>query len=93
MEIVQPTFGRTFRVWWSITWRALAYGIGLGVVASILIGVVINFAGGSQQDVVEFSRISGFFTGAAGSLYAAYSRLGKRCGDVKLVLIRAHNEE
>ncbi len=87
MQVVKPTLARAALLWWSIAWRSLALGLAGGVAAGIVIGVIGFFMGASDEAIAEWARIAGFLIGTPACIYAAYSRLGKACGDFRLVLV------
>lgn len=89
MTIVQPTLKRVLMIWLSITFRALALGVAGAIAASIVIGVAVASTGGGEDEIRRIAGIVGPLIGAPVSLYAAYAQLGRKCGDVRLVLISA----
>ncbi len=89
MTIVQPTLKRLILIWLSITVRALALGLAGALAASLIIGIGIAVTGGSEDDIRRLAGIAGPLIGAPVSLYAAYAQLGRKCGDVRLVLVSA----
>jgi hypothetical protein len=89
MTIVQPTVKRLLLIWVSITIRALVLGVGGAIAASIIIGVVVAMMGGSDALIRQIAQIAGPVIGLPVSLYAVYAQLGRKCGDVRLVLISA----
>ena len=89
MTIVKPTLKRVALIWLSITVRALAFGVGGAFIASLVISFFVFATGGGEDMVREIARIAGPAIGLPVSLYAAYSQLGRKCGDVRLVLVAA----
>ena len=92
MQLVEPTLARAALLWWSISWRSLAYGLAGGVIAGVIMGVVGVFAGWDEATLTEWSRVAGFAIAIPSCVYAAYSRIGKVCGDFCLVLVRAEGQ-
>ena len=89
MTIVQPTFKRVALIWISITFRALVWGVGAAVLAAIAISLFVIATGGGADQIRELARLAGPIIGAPVSLLAAYAQLGRKCGDVRLVLVAA----
>jgi len=87
--IVQPTIKRVAQIWVSITLRALVLGVAGAFAASLVIGVAVAATGGGEDEIRQFAGIVGPIIGLPVSLYAAYAQLGRKCGDVRLVLVRA----
>ncbi len=89
MTIVQPTLRRVILIWLSITVRALAWGVAGALAASLIIGIAVAATGGGEDDIRRLAQIVGPVIGLPVSLYAAYAQLGRKCGDVRLVLVSA----
>ncbi|MEK7266669.1 MAG: hypothetical protein AAB227_11290 [Pseudomonadota bacterium] len=89
MTIVKPTLKRVALIWFAITFRALVFGVGAAVLASVLISLFVFATGGGEDAVRAIARVAGPAIGLPASLYAAYSQLGRKCGDVRLVLVAA----
>lgn len=89
MTIVQPTVKRLLFIWVSITIRALILGVGGAIAASVVIGVAVAAMGGGEDLIRQIAQIAGPVIGLPVSLYAVYAQLGRKCGDVRLVLIAA----
>lgn len=89
MTIVKPTLKRVLLIWLSITVRALVWGVAAALLASILISVVVAASGGGESLIRQLAGYAGPLIGVPVSLYAAYSQLGRKCGDVRLVLVSA----
>lgn len=89
MTIVKPTLKRVALIWFSITIRALALGVGGAVLASVVISFFVFATGGGEDAVRDIARIAGPAIGLPVSIYAAFSQLGRKCGDVRLVLVAA----
>lgn len=89
MAIVQPRMKRFAMIWLSITFRALLWGVGAALAASVVIGIGVASVGGGEDLVRQIAGIASPVIGAPVSLFAAYAQLGRKCGDVRLVLMAA----
>lgn len=89
MTIVQPTIKRVAMIWFAIMFRALAWGVGAAFLASLILSIYVVATGGDQAMIEAIARFVGPLIGMPVSLYAAYSQLGRKCGDVRLVLVAA----
>ena len=75
-QILQPTFGRTFRIWWTYTWRTVIYL----TVLSIAMSVPLGFISGAVAVIypplgdafLQFARTA--IAGAVG-LYTIYANI------------------
>jgi hypothetical protein len=73
---LQPTFRRTFRIWWTFTWRTLVYRI----VLSFVMGVPIGFLSGAVAVIYPplgpaFSFLVGLAIEAGVGLFTIYSSI------------------
>ncbi|MCG2724683.1 MAG: hypothetical protein L6420_00270 [Elusimicrobia bacterium] len=61
MEILEPDWIITLKVWWSVVWRLFIYSIvavvGFGILSGILLNVILGFS------IEEIKDIGGFFGG------------------------------
>lgn len=89
MQLIKPTFGRAALIWWTICWRSLLYGLVGAVLAGVVIGVAGGLVGADQSAIAEWAKMSSLFIATPACIYAAYSRLGKVCGDFRIVLVKA----
>jgi hypothetical protein len=89
MTIVQPTFKRIALIWLSISLRALLLGIVAAIAASVVIGVAVASSGGGEDQVQALAKAVGPVIGLMVSLYAGLAQFGRKCGDVRLVLVSA----
>jgi hypothetical protein len=61
-QVLQPTFRRTFRIWWTFTWRTLVYRI----VLSFAMSVPMGFLSGAVAVIYPpLGPAFGFFAGLA----------------------------
>jgi hypothetical protein len=76
VDILEPTFDRTFRIWWTYTWRSIVYLIAL----SVAMYVPLGFLSGAVAVIfpplagpfVQFARI---IMEAAVGLFTIYSNI------------------
>lgn len=88
MEIIKPTFGRVFLLWWSIIWRCVVFGMIGAVLVSVVFGVILGLAGASKETMTMVGEIVGVSLGIAVCVYVGWSRIGKRIGDYELVMVK-----
>lgn len=74
--VLPPTFPRTFRIWWTYTWRTVVYSVVLLLVAN----VPISFISGAVAVVYPplaniFAQLVQFAIGAAVGLYVIYANI------------------
>lgn len=87
-EILQPTFGRTIRVWWTYVWRTIILSI-LGWVFVIYpLGIFVGLFNPSPTIAVVFFGAVGFVVGGAVALFVIYSNiLDEDFGDFRVSLL------
>ena len=88
MQLVKPTLFRAARLWWSIAWRSTVLGLAGGVLAAVVISIIGVIAGASEDALARWAQGAGLLIATPSCIYAAYSRIGKVCGDFRLVLVR-----
>jgi hypothetical protein len=75
-QMLQPTRKRTFRIWWTYTWRTALYVVILSVAANIpmafILGVAIVVSPALGKIVAQLIQL--VFAGAAG-LFVIYSNI------------------
>jgi hypothetical protein len=89
MTIVKPTVTRVLRIWFAITIRALILGVAAAIVAAVIISIFVFATGGGQAEIERYAQLAGPAIGFPVSLYAAFVQIGRKCGDVRLVLVQA----
>jgi hypothetical protein len=89
MTIVKPTLGRILRIWLTITARALFLGLAGAILTGVALSIVIAVAGLDMTVAQKISVAAGPAVAIPVSLYAIIRQLGRKCGDVRLVLISA----
>jgi hypothetical protein len=75
-QVLQPNFGRTFRIWWTFTWRTLVYRI----VLSFAMTVPMGFLSGAVAVIypplgVAFTLFAGLAIEAGVGLFVIYSNI------------------
>jgi len=89
-EALPPTFSRTFRIWWTYTWRTVVYSVILLFVGN----VALSFISGAVAVIYPplaniFTQLVQFAIGAAVGLYVIYaSILDEQIGGFRVGLVR-----
>lgn len=86
---LRPVWRRTVRVWWTFTWRSVIYGLVLGFLASISLGIFLRMlAESSRLLAVLVPLIQGLIINVAVGLFVIYSNiLDEEFGDFRVVLL------
>ena len=91
MEIVEVTWGRALKVWWTFMWKGMAFAL----LASIGVGLVFGFIGAilglPQGAVMLFNALVGLLVGCFVGVWVIKGILYKRYSDFSVVLI-ANND-
>lgn len=86
MEMLEITWWRATKIWWSIFWRCLFYG----TVISILLGFVAGFTSAAlhvTEQVKPLLELTGFIIGILISIWVIKMVLGMQYSDFRIVLL------
>lgn len=86
MQIMDVTWGRAARVWWSIFWRTFLMTAILAMVFGFLIGFLLALAG-LEEKTLLWGQIVGIACAIAGGVWAVKKVLEKEYRQYRLVLI------
>ena len=86
-EGLEVTWGHALKVWWSITWRTVLFGLVIGFVVGVLAGVVGAASGTSSGAIQTISSLLGFVIGMLISIWAVRKALSKSFSDFRIVLL------
>ncbi|MCX4191150.1 hypothetical protein [Methylophaga sp. OBS1] len=86
MQIMDVTWGRAARVWWSIFWRTFLITALLAVVFGFLTGFLIALAGLEEKNLL-WSQVVGIACAVVGGIWAVKKVLEKEYRTYRLVLI------
>lgn len=71
-----PTFPRTFRIWWTYTWRTVAYSVILLFVANVPLSFISGAVAVFYPPLANiFTQLVQFAIGAAVGLYVIYANI------------------
>jgi hypothetical protein len=94
-QVLQPTFRRTFRIWWTFAWRTLVYRI----VLSFAMSVPMGFLSGAVAVIYPplgraFAVFAGLVIEAGVGLFTIYSSiLDEDIGDFCVTLVPVRGAE
>lgn len=75
-QILPATFRRTFRIWWTYTWRSAIYRVILGVAMSVPLGFLTGAVAAMSPRLGQvFGWLTGVAAGGAAGLFAIYSNI------------------
>jgi hypothetical protein len=75
-QILPATFRRTFRIWWTYTWRTVIYRVILGVAMSVPLGFLTGAVAVISPRLGPVSIwLTGVAAGGAAGLFAIYSNI------------------
>jgi hypothetical protein len=90
--LVPPTMSRTFRVWWTYTWRSLLYSVIGWVVVILPMSWFVGLFNPRPLFAQLIFAIVGFIVGGSVSLFAIYSNiLDEDIGDFRVCLLPRHS--
>jgi hypothetical protein len=74
-RILEPTMGRSTRIWWTYTWRSLVYTLILYVAGTIPLSAVVGLFSFNQVAGAIFTLLVMLGVSAVASLFAIYSNI------------------
>ena len=81
------TWGRAAKVWWSLMWRTIMFGMLAGLVAGALIGAIAGAAGVNTQTISYLGAISGVVVGIPVGIWVMRAILRRSWSDFRIILI------
>jgi LytS/YehU family sensor histidine kinase len=84
---LEVSWGRAIRVWWSITWRTVLFGMLIGFVVGIVAGIAGAAAGVPANQVQGISSVFGVIIGAFISVWAVRKALTQSFSEFRIVLL------
>lgn len=87
MEVVEATWTRVIKLWWSFFWRVSLVSLVLGFLVGALLGVVLFAIG--REDLVELAGgLVGYLVGIPVAIVVFKALLEMRWSDFQLKLVR-----
>lgn len=84
---LQVTWGRVFRVWWSLTWRGLLFGGIAGALVGSVIGFCMGFAGASRESIARVRFWAGVVAAIPVGLLVVRHVLRMSWSDFRIALV------
>ncbi len=86
-KTLEVTFSRATKVWWSLLWRAILFGM----LAGGAVGFVIGFIGGAARVAPEqlsrYGGLAGLAVGIPVGIWVMQTVLKKSWSDFRIVLV------
>ncbi len=86
-QVLEVTFSRAAKVWWSLAWRALLFGILAGAAAGFVIGIVCAIASVPQEQISRYGSLAGLVVGVPVGIWVVQTILKKSWSDFRIVLV------
>lgn len=87
MSEVEVTWGRVFKVWWSLAWRGILFGFLAGAGAGFVVGFLGAMGGMIRENISMYSMLAGGAVGVPIGLWVVKTVLGKKFSDFRLALV------
>jgi len=84
---LEVSWGRAIKVWWSITWRTLLFGMLIGFVVGVVAGIAGAAAGVPDNQVQGISSMFGVIIGVFISIWAVRKALTRSFSEFRVVLL------
>ena len=86
------TFSRATKVWWSLAWRAVLFGVLAGMAAGFVIGVIAVAAHVPRERMSTLGGVTGLAVGIPVGILVVQMVLRKSWSDFRIVLVPTINE-
>ncbi len=86
-RVLEVTFARATKVWWSLAWRALLFGLLAGAAAGFVIGIVCAIAQVPQEQISRYGGLAGLVVGVPVGIWVVKTVLQKSWSDFRIVLV------
>ena len=83
---LEPTWGRTFRIWWAWFWRWVTLGLGLSFVLNVPLTGIALMLGGTREIQSFVSQIGAYVTTMAAQAYTFWGLFEKQFGGFEMRL-------
>ena len=87
VNTVEVTWMHAIKVWWSFTWRMLAYGFIGGFIIGLFLGFIMAMMGANEVAINNACRIAGFIIGIPIGIAVVKIVLQKRYSDFRIALL------
>lgn len=81
---LDPTLGRTFRIWWAWFWRWVLFWLASAIVLNLPIAGVALLLGGTQRIASYVSAVAASMALVAAQIYTLWNILDKRFGEFEV---------
>ena len=84
---LEVTWGKAFKVWWSLAWRVIVFGIVAGFVAGAVVGGIAGVAGVRPQVISQLSGLAGLIISVPLGIWVVKRVLQQFWADFRIVLL------
>ncbi len=81
------TWGKAAKVWWSLAWRVIVFGMLAGFVAGAVVGGIAGAAGVNTQTISSLGALSGMVVGIPVGIWVVRTILRKSWSDFRIILV------
>ena len=86
-KTLEVTFSRATKVWWSLSWRAILFGILAGGAAGFVIGIISAAARVAPEQMPKYGGLAGLAVGIPVGIWVVQTVLKKSWSDFRIVLV------
>jgi len=87
IELVQVTWLRAFKVWWSLLWRGLLFGFLAGAVVGFIVGFFMALAKAGPAAIKNTCTIAGYIVSVPVGIVVTKWVLRNRYSDFRIALV------
>lgn len=89
MQELEVTWTRATKIWWSLAWRGVLFGMIAAALAGFLVGLVLGSAGNPEL-VEPTARITGMAVGIPIGIWVVRTVLSKEYRHYRIALVPSH---
>jgi hypothetical protein len=84
---IEVSWGRATKVWWSLLWRALLFGVVAGGAVGFVIGFILGAVGTPAQVITTVTTWAGVLIGIPVGIWVVRTVLRKSWSDFRIALV------
>ena len=86
MEELEVTWNRAIRIWWSLAWRGLLFGVIAGAIVGFIVGVAMGALGRPEEGGI-YGQVAGMIAGIPVGMWVVKVVLSKEFRHYRIALV------
>ena len=84
---LDATWDRAAKIWWSLMWRTIVFGMPAGLVAGVLVGKIGGAVGVNTQTIALLGALAGVVVAIPVGIWVVHTVLRKSWSDFRIILM------